>query len=104
MHEITSVDENGVIIEKKSVPEGGKLIQKIRTPKQEEYNNTHINKFNQGVRWGKIYVDMMPYVEKELSSTDWMFFCRLISKRAYCIATLISVVICCQVLIKLLNT
>lgn len=79
MHEITTIDENGVILEKKSVPEGGKLIQKVSTPKQEQYNNTHVNKFNQGVRWGKIYVDMMPYVEKELSSTDWMFFCRLMS-------------------------
>lgn len=79
MHEITNVDEDGVILGKKNIPEGGKLIQRVVTPEQEEYNNTHIYKFNQGVRWGKVYVDMMPYVEKELSPTDWMFFSRLMS-------------------------
>lgn len=74
---IINVDTNEILYEKK-IPDGAVLQSKVITQEQREFCHTMIKDFNEGVTFGKLYVKMLRYIDKELTGSEWKFFTSLI--------------------------
>lgn len=81
---ITVNQDTGEILDTKHVYDGDRVDVTVKSPKQQEYTNNHVLRFNKGMPFGKLYVGgMMKHIEEELKPAEWMFFCRLLDFVCY---------------------
>lgn len=77
--DFSTVDHRtGEPIDSFSIEPGGALKTETVSALKQKYKDQHIMQFNKEARFGKLYIDMMEYIEQELTPADWMFFSRLL--------------------------
>lgn len=79
----TFSNSRGEIVWSGDVSPGDKISVQKKTREQQSYAIKYEKDWLKDLQFGKIYVEMMEYINKEITPTVWMFFCRLMKFTCY---------------------